>query len=262
MRAFLWNYLHSPSCSASLEDLSRFAVGESHPDLYRQFAGNENLESLPPEHIAMLRPRVHSAIAEAASGTTFVKAHNYMGTFADYPLYNLQVTAGAIYIVRNPLDIAISMTDHFGLELDEAIDFLGNEQTAGPTNEIAVSEIYSSWSRHVESWTTQKHPNILVVRYEDMLARPGKVFQDVLKLINQPCDPSRLKKAIKRSSFNYLRTREAEQGFSERSHNARRFFRAGRRDQWRGVMSREQVEKVISRHEAQMKRFGYIPQAY
>lgn len=262
LRAFLWNYLVEPDKSKPLEGLSKFAISESHPELYRKFTGNDDLESLSLEQIAMLRPRVQAAIADSVSRTVFVKSHNYLGTFADYPLYNLQVTAGAVYIVRNPLDVVVSMVDHFGLTLDEAIDFLGNDQTAGPTNEIAVAEFYSSWSAHVASWTTQTHPNVLVIRYEDMLERPGKAFQAVLKLINEPRNPDRLKKALRLSSFKHLQGQEAREGFGERSDSSKRFFRAGRKDQWRTVLSREQVEKVIAGHGEQMKRFGYIPKAY
>lgn len=262
MRAFLWNYFRNPEGREPLDELSRFAVGESHPELYRRFAEDGDPSSLSFEQVAMLRSQVHASIAATTAGTTFSKAHNYMGSFGGYPLYNLEVTAGAVYIVRNPLDVVISMADHFGLDIDGAIDFMAKEETAGPTNEIAVAEFLASWSTHVASWTTQKHPNVLVVRYEDMLAQSRKTFLSVLKLLGQPKDPNRLKKAIRYSSFRSLRNQEEKQGFGERSHHSRRFFRAGRKDQWRDVLSRQQIERIIERHEEQMKRFDYIPKLY
>jgi hypothetical protein len=259
MRAFLWNYFRLPGRQTPLEDLSRFAVSESHPERYQRFARDGDPASLSYEQLAGHRSQVHASIAAAASGTTFVKAHNFLGALDGHALYNLNVTSGAIYIVRNPLDVVVSMSDHFGLSLDEAIDFIANEETAGPTNEIAVAEFYSSWSTHVASWTTQQHPNFRVLRYEDMLERPQKAFLSVLKLINQPNNPARLKAAIKASTFKQLREREAKSGFGERSEHSRRFFRVGRKNQWRELLSPEQVERIVERHETQMRRFGYVP---
>lgn len=262
MRAFLWNYLRNAESPGPLNELSEFAVSESHPERYRRFTADGDLMSLSYDRIAMLRHRVHAAIAETTSGVTFVKAHNYLGSFADCPLYNLQVTGGAIYVVRNPLDVVVSLSDHYGIGLDEAIEFLSNEETAMPTNEIAVAEFLSSWSTHVASWTTHNHPNILVVRYEDLLERPKKAFLSVLKLLDLRKNTDRLNRAVRLSSFRQLRKQEDQHGFRERSEHSRHFFRAGRKDQWRETLSRDQIARVIKRHETQMKRFGYIPSRY
>lgn len=262
MRAFLANYYSDPGNAASLEDVSEFAVSESHPERYRPFAGDQDPASIPYERLAQVRPQVHAAIAAASPRTVFAKSHNYMGRFAGYPLHNPQVTAGAVYIVRNPLDVVVSMMDHFGLDADGAIDFMANEETATPSNEFSVAEFLASWSTHVSSWTAQSHPNIVVLRYEDMLERPGKAFQAVLKLVNQPRDTKRMNQAIKRSSFRRLRSLEDQHGFGERSHHSQRFFRSGSRNQWREVLSSEQVERVIERHAEQMKRFDYIPRRF
>ncbi len=262
MRAFLWNFLRDANRPGPLEELSRFAVSESHPDRYRSFLGGGEPASFSLEDITRVRPKVQADIAERATNVVFAKSHNCLGTVAGYPLYNMQVTGGAIYIVRNPLDVVVSVADHFGIGVDEAIDFMEKEETAMPANDVAVAEFLASWSTHVASWTTQKHPNILVVRYEDLLARPKKTFTNVLKLLHHPANPNRLNRAIRLSSFQQLQRQEAKEGFVERSEYSRQFFRAGRRDQWRDILSREQIKRLLDRHGEQMKRFGYIPQRY
>ena len=40
------------------------------------------------------------------------------------------------------------------------------------------------------------------------------------------------------------------------------FFREGRSEQWRDVLTPEQVRRIISDHYEQMERFGYIPDDY
>lgn len=259
MRAFLWNYLRDSNAPGSLDDLRAFAVSESHPARYRPFAPGGEPASLSHEQLAMLRTRVHTAMAESTSGILFAKAHNFLGSFAGHPLYHTPVTAGAIYMVRNPLDVVISMADHFGLTIDDAIDFMANEDTAGPTDHVAVAEFYASWSSHVASWTRQAHPNVLVLRYEDMLDKPHKTFRAVLELLNRPHDKQRFNQALARSSFKELRKQEDMQGFAERSHHSQRFFRSGHKDQWRTVLTRAQVMRIIERHEEQMSRFDYVP---
>jgi len=261
MRAFLWNYFRDSGAPGKLHDLSAFAVNESNPERYRQFTGDRSPTELSLEELAVIRPRVQESMAHSTGNVVFAKSHNYLGTFGDYPLYNFQVTGGAIYVVRNPLDVAVSMADHLGTTLDEAIAFMENEQTAGAMNDTGVAEFLSSWSVHVRSWTAQQHPNILVVRYEDMLSRPRKAFLSVLKLLNEPRDPKRLNRAMKLSSFQQLRKQEAQQGFAERSEHSRRFFRSGRRDQWRTALSEQQIDRIIAAHRDQMERLGYLPRS-
>jgi hypothetical protein len=69
----------------------------------------------------------------------------------------------------------------------------------------------------------------------------------------------RLERAIERSSFKALRGQEDQKGFKEKSPHAQKFFREGRANQWRDVLTPAQVDKVVSKHKEQMQRFGYWP---
>ena len=59
-----------------------------------------------------------------------------------------------------------------------------------------------------------------------------------------------------------LRKLEDEKGFKERSEVAERFFREGRKEQWREKLSEAQVRRLVEEHRAQMARFNYIPEGY
>lgn len=39
-------------------------------------------------------------------------------------------------------------------------------------------------------------------------------------------------------------------------------FRAGKAEQWRDVLSDQQVRRIVNRQAKQMERFGYIPGSY
>jgi hypothetical protein len=55
---------------------------------------------------------------------------------------------------------------------------------------------------------------------------------------------------------------ERRDGFVEVPIKGKRFFRSGRANQWRDVLSRGQVVHIIDRHREQMTRFRYVPAGY
>lgn len=261
LRAFLANLIANRTQPVALDELSRYGDLEASPERFSELAGCASTE-LNPAQISELRPRVHSAIAAAAPKTVFVKTHNLAGMQDGYPLHNPAVSAGAIYVVRNPLDVTISMSHHFGISLDEAIMYLGNEAAATENNELFVTEILGSWSRHVKSWSEFDNDRILVLRYEDLLEKPAKGFGKVARLVGLGTDRSRIERAVRHASFNALAAMERRHGFVEVPIKSQRFFRAGRANQWRDVLSREQVGRIIADHREQMARWRYLPAGY
>ncbi|KAB7738511.1 sulfotransferase domain-containing protein [Parvibaculum sedimenti] len=261
MRSFLHNLLRNPPKPVPLNELDEFCLGESASEWYRRRSAKP-LEELTPIELAALRPLVHRDFTNAFPDSVFVKTHNFLGEWLGHPLHNMEVTAGAIYIVRNPLDVVLSMAPHFGLSIDEAIEALANEAASTALMANHVPEIHSSWSTHVRSWTQHPNPQLLVLRYEDMLDKPRRSFKQVVEFLGVKPTSERLERAIRFSSFKMLKAQEQREGFKERSSKAAAFFREGRKDQWREKLTPEQVRRVVSVHYEQMARFGYIPNDY
>ena len=122
-----------------------------------------------------------------------------------------------------------------------------------------IPEYHASWSTHVASWTARENPGLLVLRYEDLLARPRRQFRRVADFLGLSPPRERLERAIRNASFKSLQAQEKRQGFKERSEHAQAFFRTGGQGQWRGKLTDEQVARVVERHREQMQRFGYVP---
>ena len=261
MRAFLANLVANRSDPVPLDELSRYCDDEARPEYFSAVAGRPSAQ-LSLAEIIETRPKVHAAIAAAARGTRFVKTHNYAGQLDGHPLHNPAVTAGAIYIVRNPLDVAVSMTHHFGIGLDEAIERLGNEQVATENEAQFVTQVLGSWSLHVKGWADLASERVLVLRYEDLIEKPAKQFAKAAKLVGIGQDRARIERAVKHAAFQSLASMEKKHGFIEVSDKAKRFFRAGKMNQWREALSREQVQRVVDAHREQMARFGYVPAGY
>ena len=260
VRAFLHNLLRNPNKPADINELDKFCLGEDLASYYNQLDPRPCTEMTPKE-IAELRPKVHQLLTQAFPDSVFVKTHNYLGEWEGAPLVNMECTAGAIYIVRNPLDVAISSALHFGVTIDEVIARMATTGNGSSTTDAKVRQVFNTWSRHVQSWTQTPSPSLHVVRYEDMLSQPIKTFGKVAKFLGLSPSRARLKKAIANSSFRVLRKQEDEHGFRERSEHTR-FFRSGQAGQWRKVLTSEQVAAIVSAHREQMERFNYVPKGY
>ena len=261
LRAFLANLIANRPTPVPLAELPNYGRLEAEPELYSRIAGRPSTE-LSFAELCALRPQVHAAIAAAAPKTVFVKTHSMAGAMDGVPLLTPSVSAGSIYVVRNPLDVVISMSHHFGIDLDAAIDYLNNENSATENSELFVSEFLGSWSQHAKSWADMESERILILRYEDLLDKPAKYFGKVARMIGADNDRVRVERGIRHSDFRALADMEKRDGFVEVPIKGKRFFRAGRSNQWREKLSREQIARIVEVHRTQMQRFGYVPGGY
>jgi Sulfotransferase domain len=210
--------------------------------------------------IVMARPRVQEEmVRRAGRGVLPVKTHSFRGRVFETAMINLGVSVGGIYIVRNPLDVVLSLAPYLKVDLDEAIRTMGAMLKAPPPTPQLVPEIWGSWSENVASWTTDPPPVIKVVRYEDLLTNPLENFAAIAEHMRMGADREQIEEAVSLSSFERLSAEEEEGGFIEKPETAERFFRAGRAGEWREALTPLQVEHVVATHEVQMRRFGYLP---
>ncbi len=260
MRAFLHNLLINPDKPANINTFSALCLGENKAEYYNHFDPRP-LTTLTDKEVAELRPKAHQLLTQAFPDSVFVKTHNYLGEWEGVPLVTMEWTAGALYMVRNPLDVAISFARHFGITIDETIEQMADPSMGTPTTDLMARQVYSSWSNHVESWTQHAFPSLHVLRYEDMANRPFKTFGGLARFLGLNPSPERLERAIANSSFKILQAQEREHGFVERSAHSR-FFRKGRPGQWRKELSSKQVAAIVASHREQMERFKYVPKGY
>lgn len=168
------------------------------------------------------------------------------------------MTLGGIYVVRNPLDVVLSLSDHMGIPLEYAVECICLDGYRAPHTEIELYEPWGSWRENAGSWTSTGQETILTIRYEDMLSSPSRTFRAVMNHLGQNPSAAQIDEAIGLSSFERLREIEKESPFRERSRNAEKFFRVGRAEQWRDKLSEEQVRRIVSFNHRYMRRFGYL----
>lgn len=257
LRVFIHNLLRNPAKPFSINELKKFTMADTAARRFMEFDSRPYNE-WTKEDVAVLRPKVLERMTQVFPDLVFVKTHNALVLDCGTPTIAMEHTAGAIYVVRNPLDIAASLGDHTGITVDQAIEQMEIEYETEISSQN-VHEIRGSWSSHVKSWTAHPHPGLHVYRYEDALDDPFRVFSGVAKFLGLNPPPERIEKAIRFSSFETLREQEDDEGFRERTAHQKNFFRSGRAGTWRDELTREQIDRIVDKHRAQMTRFGYLP---
>jgi hypothetical protein len=261
-RAFLHNLVktrNGESDEQDINEMARFSTWELDKKRYAHFLGFEPDNSTHRNEIAATRHAVHRQVADTTEGLIFVKTHNALVMDRGHATVNFAATSGAVYIVRNPLDVAISYAHHAGAPIDDTIEYMSRKDAETEGSDIAVYEVHGSWSQHVWSWTRNNNRALHVMRYEDMLAEPEKSFAALARHLLIEFTPQQLQTAVEHSSFARLQTQEKKRGFRERPPNADgNFFREGRAGQWKDVLTPAQIDRIVRTHGEQMRRFGYL----
>lgn len=255
MRIFLANYLANTPEPLSINQVHRFGIGDSIVKTYRIIA--PDFDPSDYRRTFELRDKVLRGITNNNADVNFVKTHNMRAKGMGRDLIPAEYTRLGIYIIRNPLDVVLSYSRHFGLTIEDTVDAFAREDNATDADESTVAQLLGSWSMHVNSWERGLGFPKIVVRYEDMTEKPEETFGEVLKSIGIPIDEERLQRAIRFSSFDELSKQEEKTGFAERSLKTERFFAKGKTGQWRTDLPEELISKIRRDHKRVMKRHGY-----
>lgn len=263
IRALLSNYLAEDGEPVSINALVDVRIHGRH-----RFDERLGLSSsaMTGDEILLHRPYFHELMAADANAPAFAKTHEPFLLLPDgAPLFSPPAVAGAIYIVRNPLDIAVSYAHQRQTDIDGTLRHMGNPRAdLGASSTGITSSLphpISTWSRNVLSWLDQQALPIQMVSYENLHTDAESVLQRVVAFAGLTPDPARLARAVENSRFHRLREQEERDPFKERQPTAPSFFREGRVGDWRGVLSREQVRRLLDEHGSVMAKLGYLEEA-
>jgi hypothetical protein len=190
-----------------------------------------------------------------------VKTHSAIAAIDGMPLFDTSVAHSAIYVLRNPLDVAVSYASHFGLSPTETVEMLCSPTASLSESKTEVWQFTGSWGDHVRSWTEQTDLKVLLVRYEDMVRNPLPTFTKVADFVGFPDDDARVRKAIRFSSFRILAAQEQKGGFVETSPKAGRFFHQGHIGDGLNELSKADIDRLLVTHGDMMRRCGYLDES-
>ncbi len=260
-RVFLTNLRGGEDGPADINKLRSTPIASAR-GVFDDEAGVE-ASDLTFDEIDRLRPEIYEQLAANTDEKLFMKVHDaYTSNDKNIPLFPEEATAGAIYIIRNPLDVAVSFADHSGLDYDTAISRMAEESFAFCAKSRRLHDQLRqkllSCSSHVKSWTEQAPFPVCVMRYEDMKQKPVETFEKAVRFSGLEYGREEILKALELSSFEELQRQEKEGGFKERSTRSEMFFRKGKIGSWLEALTEKQAQRIINDHRGVMRRFGYL----
>lgn len=260
-RLFL-NQLLGPEKQLNINDLPMLSSIASARDGFDAGLGVNSSDMLPAE-IDSLRPFSDQLFNNFADSKVFRKIHDaFISPNTKQPIVSTSISAGVIYIVRNPLDVLVSYHYHLGKSIAETMKLLNgnnsNENQQLNRIKIQFEQYMGGWSHHVLSWIEQTQVPVCIIRYEDLLNDPLTHFNKATsfaQIKHSQCD---LKQAVDNTHFEKLKKQESKGRFAETPNHNNNFFRKGIAGGWREYLTEEQVQEVIKNHSTVMTKMGYL----
>ena len=225
--------------------------------------GFESSDLYSNELLAM-RPKVYEWSNKQSAELVFHKTHDAnIEVSAGVNLFPPDSISKVVYIIRNPLDVVVSLSNHMSFSIDQAIMMMNKcdyvlAKESHRSLYRQVGQPLHTWSHHVKSWVDNPQLGTCSIRYEDMQAQPVNSFGAVATYLGLSFNKDSLNNAIRSSSFDALSAQETAEPFNERSLKSKSFFRKGTVGNWRTTLDNSQIGQIVDQHHEIMRRFGYV----
>jgi hypothetical protein len=206
----------------------------------------------------LLRPAALLNLFCRLSSPLWIKTH-----FANFqpngmpPLIPEEFTKKAVYIVRDPRSVVLSMAKFFQFSIDAAVDTMEFKDFVIGDNVNFSSQLVSSWTNHVASWTSEQEFPVHVVRYEDMIKDTEKELIEILEFLGEEVDIETVKVAVEATSMAQFKQVEDSKGFQENRSSGGKFFNGGG-IRWEDELGLKWIKRIEETHGPVMKALGYL----
>ena len=206
----------------------------------------------------------------------FVKTHHALVKIYENPFTIEENTRGIIYIVRDPRDVVLSLSNHFNFSMKKSLESLFDQNFFLKWNDTPNNFLdkkrplsyVSSWEDHYLSWNSHsfKCPK-LIIKFEDLVDKKAEVIYKLVNFFyeNYGFKFSNLEEKIlnivNSTDFNKLKDEEFKYGFDESVN--KNFFNIGRKNQWINKLKKEDVlqiekkiTKILEKHQYEIKFYN------
>ena len=159
-----------------------------------------------------------------------------------------------IYMIRDPRDTMVSYW-HYR-------KFLSPDFTMSLTDFLSSDDHWPcDWDEHVSGWLlSRSHPNLLLVRYEEMHKDAAAVLQKVLEFAGLNQSTAQIEAAVEASRFENMRAAEERFGvIGKAGDENERFVRKGRVGSWQEEMGYSDLRILEEKYGDVMRQVGYTP---
>ena len=193
----------------------------------------------------------------------FLKTHSSMCNINGNNFTNEENTIAAIYIVRDPRNVVISMSNHFGTSHEENSKTLTNERCitySKINNQLIPAVFMGSWSFHYLSWKNFNSTNKIIIRYEDLINSTEDTFKKLINFLSSftkiKYNEKKIINSINSTQFKELQKYEEENGFKMGQKN--KFFNLGKENNWKNLLNNMIEKNIREKCNKEMKDLGYI----
>ena len=202
----------------------------------------------------------------------FLKTHSALVKLGQNDFTNKKNTLGCIYIVRDPRNVIDSMSRHFQIDHNQALNVMQDENNFTydfkKTDDYSDYQFISSWEKNYQSWKNNRLIPIKFLKYEDLLKETFFVFKEIVEFIDKLIanksgfNREKAKNAVKSTSFENLKKIEENNGFSE-SIIARKdkkkipFFHLGPKNEWQKNFDNKFIEKINNIFQKNLDELNY-----
>ena len=254
LRLFLSHYVYGNSKYLNIALLKKILKFESK-ECFSRVLNNKNLEDnfIYIKHCIDVQERLIKLFPQ---NKLIFKTHHFFGDINGHKFTNEQNTLGFIFLIRDPREVLVSY-HHANYPLDKLIKIMTQKNAIAPNG----WETRLNWSQQYKSWKLFESVPSLFIKYEDLVSYKFEVFSLIINflssLINIDYDKNKISEIIKAIEFSKLQKLEKEKGFSE-SADGRVFFRSGKFDSWKNILTKQQKNKIEYELDDVMKIFGYV----
>ena len=130
------------------------------------------------------------------------------------------------------------------------------------------NQFISSWRVNYSSWTKMNTFKKLLIRYEDMIAKPERTFKQLILFTNMisnhenKINEEKFKNAILTTSFENMKKSEQKGEFNENvnsplNNNKREFFYLGPNNDWKKLLDDKITNKMNQYYKNDLKLLRY-----
>ena len=253
---FLANLIAGSKEPCSREERNLIVPAENSAKLYQPFF-TKPLSDIPIRELAEKRPRLHRELAERAPGFLFLRTHAAVVRHFEHLTITPEATAAAIYVVRNPLDIAASYGAATGRSIDRTIEIMGEKGKVLGKSSSRTYQVVGSWSENVETWTSTIRGRILTVRFEDMLDEPELQFSKAIQFLAINATPEQIAHASSNSVKSIVEAYKKQGGHVSPRLSPLQSLRLGAQMRGKMRLTTHQIALIARAHRDQMHRFQY-----
>ena len=214
---------------------------------------------------------IQKKISNTSKEIIFLKTHLANLTVNKIiPTINKDYSMCAIYIVRDPRNVILSLKNHYNLGIKECLNFLMNNKNFISIQNKDLSKGYTpilDWSSNYLSWKKQQNINTIFIKFENLVFDQEKTFIYILnklkKFINLEIDQKKIENIIKTTKFKYLRQLEEKEGFIENKimgiqNNDRFFFNKGGEQNFNKDLNKNIIDEVNKKYKELLLKLNYL----